>query len=223
MFVKGIKIETDSDDDFEVAVCKDKGDIILLRTAHPALVISAERPRDVLCVMDDLLTFYSPSSWTIKVFLHDKNGTQMVVQRHYDIEDEDNNWGKEYRTLMEATWAMSGLTPDDCDDHNDINHIYTPTLNLTSGFIINLFNTSKRQQAILALKGKECPVLHETLTIETGVVLKCGHAVSKDAWLKIVPNDAGNRCCPLCRHQHLSLVDVLYHPSRMTTHSLDCA
>lgn len=66
----------------------------------------------------------------------------------------------------------------------------------------NLFKTVKFAQKKAAIAGEECPVLKVPLTLDCIMLKKCGHYISKEAWVKIVPGVTNLRACPLCRAFH---------------------
>ena len=210
MYARNIKVIT-ADNEYEVAVSKDNGDILFIKSGgHGGVVLTPREPRDILNALSSVLNFHAPDSWTIQVKIDGEGGFDF--EQNYDVDE----WAGLYNKLKDASFKMDGLDPSDCNQWCGIDSLWRESLLMAKGYFQSMFTLSKREKLRLRLKeDSECPVLNSKLTIDNCVLLKCNHMVSMAAWEQIVPvGSARNFPCPLCRDEALTRSDVIYHPKR---------
>ena len=214
MLVKQITLDMCLDGIYRVFV-DENGDILLKEAdTRGTINLNCVRHNDILDTLNELLSFHSPKAWTIAVDLSDTKDFVLTMKKHYKLDDD---YAKHHKQIQDASNLLDGIEPEDCcDDAHCLQDVYEPSLRMATNYIKRLYKTSKRQKISLKLKGAECPVLHEALTPENGVILNCDHPISLDAWNKIKPNGPNTIHCPLCRCEHNNKYDVKYHPDFMT-------
>jgi hypothetical protein len=151
--------------------------------------------RDICNSIVPILDLLRPETFTVTVYC--KN--PFVVE--YNIDDLLRHAKNDMKVYNEAFSRDDDDAEPRVTEINDLHGFFMDEiLNKSVNFLVKTCIDMGIQEEI---KGIECPVLHEPLKKTALKFKKCGHFISKEAYVKMDEEPGkSSKKCPLCRASH---------------------